>query len=158
MEVLADMLALSHSLDNLLAHITRMARHIVDALHAGNFVHATQQLGKSILLAKVLAIGVNVLSQQRKFLIAVLYSSLNLAHDILYTAATLTATHVRHDAVGAEVIAAVHNGNPRSKRALAYHMAFKLALVNRQISIGRTLALSKKLQQQTLEVVDIGRS
>ena len=60
--------------------------------------------------------------------------------------------------VGAEVVAAVHNGNPRSKRALAYHMALKLALVNRQISISRTLALSKKLQQQTLEVVDIGRA
>ena len=135
-----------------------MARHIVDALDAGDFVHAAQQLSKSVLLAEILAVGVNILSQQRKFLIAVLHSSLNLAHDILYAAAALAATHVRHDTVGTEVVAAVHNGNPRSKRALAYHMALKLALVNRQVSISSTLTLSKKLQQQTLEVVDIGRS
>ena len=155
MEVFADVLTFCNSLDNLLAHITRVAGHIMNTLNAGNNIHTAQQLSESVLVAKILAVGIYVLAQQSKFLVAIFNRCLNLGNNIIDAAAALASAYIRHDAVGAEIIAAIHNWNPGSKRALAYHMTFKLALMNSQIGINRSLALCQKFQQQTFKIVNI---
>ena len=155
MEVFADVLAFCNSLDNLFAHITRVASHIMNTLNTGNSIHTAQQLSEGILVTKILAVGINVLAQQSELLVAFLNCSLNLGNNIIDATAALASAYIRHDAVGAEIIAAIHNRNPGSKRALTYHMAFKLTLVNSQICINRSLALCQKFQQQTLEIVNV---
>ena len=155
MEVFADVLTFCNSLDNLFAHITRVASHIMNTLNTGNNIHTAQQLSESVLVAKILAVGINVLSQQSKFFITILHRCLNLGNNIIDATAALASAYIRHDAVGAEIIAAIHNRNPGSKRALAYHMTFKLTLMNSQIGINRSLALCQKFQQQTFEIVNI---
>lgn len=40
--------------------------------------------------------------------------------DGLGTAASFPAPHIGHNAVGAEIIAAIHDGNPSGKAALAH--------------------------------------
>ena len=120
-EVLRDYYARQRStLEALLAHITRVAGHIMNTLNAGNNIHTAQQLSESVLVAKILAIGINVLSQQSKFLVAIFNCYLNLGNNIIDAAAALASAYIRHDAVGTEIIAAIHNRNPGSKRALAY--------------------------------------
>ena len=156
MEVFADVLTFCNSLDNLLAHIARMAGHIMNTLNAGNSIYTAQQLGEGILIAKILAVGINVLAQQSKFLVAILHRCLNLGNNIIDATAALATAYIRHDTIGTEIVAAIHNRNPSSKRALAYHMPFKLALVNSQIGINRSLALCQKFQQQTFKIVNIG--
>ena len=51
----------------------------MNTLNAGNNIHTAQQLSESVLVAKILAVGIYVLAQQSKFLVAIFNRCLNLA-------------------------------------------------------------------------------
>ena len=70
------------------------------------------------------------MAQQGEFLVALFNRGFNFLNDIFHAAAALTPAHIGHDAVGAEIIAAIHNGNPSRKGALTHAMAFKFTLVD----------------------------
>ena len=76
---------------------------------------------KVAFAAELLAIGVYVLAEQGYFLHP---ARGKLAHFFEYhfgAAASLSSAYVRHDAVGTEVVAAVHNAHPCAEAAFAHN-------------------------------------
>ena len=111
MEMLADMAAVLDDLNHLIAQILGMGGHIANPFYALHLVHHSQKLRKAGL-AVVLAVGVHILPKQGNLPEALGCRFLYLFHDILRQAAPLPAPYIRYDAVGAEIVAAVHDGNP----------------------------------------------
>ena len=96
-----------------------MAGHEADVIVPRDGAEQVQQVGKIHLLFKALAVAVDVLAQQGDLLVACLYEALELGEDVAGLPALLAAADVGHDAVGAEVVAAVHDGQPCAELALA---------------------------------------
>ena len=105
----ADLLTVTHRLDQVIGQILRVGCHETDALQSLNLINLAEKLGKCHRLLQVLSVGVDVLSQQHDLHNAVCYQSLDLIDDILRLSAALPSAHVRHDAVAAEVVAAKHD-------------------------------------------------
>ena len=102
------MLALRHGLDEIVAQILGVGGHEADALHAQR-VQPAKQAGEGIARAR--AVAVDILPKQHDFLHAALQKALGLAQDVVRAAGALAPAHIGHDAVGAEVVAAVHDGD-----------------------------------------------
>ena len=83
-------------------------------------VDPAQQFRKHRAAAQILAIGVDVLTQERDLPVSTAGQITDLREDILHIPAALTAAHVRHNTVAAKIIAAVHNGHKRLKAAVPY--------------------------------------
>ena len=77
------------------------------ALYLGNTPH-------QLCEADIRAIGIYVLSKERYLLNTRVHELSTFAEHVRAVTATLAPSHVGDDAVGAEVVAAVHNRNPRS--------------------------------------------
>ena len=101
------------------------------------------QPGKIHLLWQALAIGVDILPQQRDILVALCYQLLYLLHDPLRTAAALPAAHIGHNAVGTKIIAAVHDWYPSFDKAIPLrgkilrHTAVILPQIKNPLSLGK---------------------
>ena len=105
--------AFGHGAEELLRRVLGVAGHEADEKLARNVVYHAYEVGKIRFAAEVAAVGVYVLPQQGYVLVAVGDELPRLGHDILRTAGALPAADVWHDAVGAEIIAAVHDRQPR---------------------------------------------
>ena len=105
--------ALGHGLKQLLRRVLGVAGHEADEKLARDVVYHAYEVGEIRFPAEIAAVGVYVLSQQGYVLVAVGYELPRLGHDILRTAGALPAADVGYDAVGAEIIAAVHDRQPR---------------------------------------------
>ena len=129
MEGVAQMFAVPERFDQIVRQILGVARHKADPLDPFHFVHHAQQLCEIHLLSfrflqvtvaalsvLHLAVGVYVLAQQRDLLAAACRQLLHLRQDVLRTAAPLPAPRIGHDAVSAEVVAAVHDVHEGFKR------------------------------------------
>ena len=79
----------------------------------GWLVHHPDQIGKIHPQAQILPVGVHVLAQEGDVLIPGGDQLPGLGHHLLGTAGALPAPDVGDDAVGTEVVAAVHDGEPR---------------------------------------------
>ena len=90
-----------------------MTGHEADEEIPGNLGDSFQQVGKILPLGQVFSIGVDILTKQCDFLCAALNQTAALGENILKFPAALPAPDVGHDAVGAEIVAAVHDGHPR---------------------------------------------
>ena len=108
-----------NGVDQLVAGILGVAGHKADVVIAGHSAQQIEQVGEIDLFLQPLAVAVHVLPQQGDLLIARLHKAAELRKDIAGLAALLAAADVGHDAVGAEVIAAVHDGQPCAELALA---------------------------------------
>ena len=115
------MAAGGHHVEQLVAGVLGLGGHEADEVVALDLVQVGQQISKIIAGAQILAIGVDVLPQQGDLLEAVGHQLPHLVDDPLRVAAAFPAADVGHDAVGAEVVAAVHDGHPRAGAALADH-------------------------------------
>ena len=102
------MLALRHGVDEIVAEVLGVGGHEADALHAQR-VQPAKQAGEGIARAR--AVAVDILPKQHDFLHAALQKALGLAQDVVRAAGALAPAHIGHDAVGAEVVAAVHDGD-----------------------------------------------
>ena len=78
---------------------------------AGHGAQQVEQVGEIDLLLQPLTVAVHVLPQQGDLLIARFHKVAELGKDIAGLAALLAAADIGHDAVGAEVIAAVEAGD-----------------------------------------------
>ena len=56
-------------------------------------------------------VRVDILSQQRHFLVSFLFEVFYFLQDTFYVAASLTSPGIRNDAVMAEVVASAHDGD-----------------------------------------------
>ena len=110
-----QMLKLAVGRDQLVGQILGMARHEADARNLQP-VEAIEQIGE---LRAAAAIGVDVLSQQRDLLHARVPQAQRLLEHGLRLAGALPAADIGHDAVGAEVVAAVHDVHEGAEAALA---------------------------------------
>ena len=99
--------------DQLVAQILGMRGHKAYARHAQG-VHAPQKFRE---LAAAAAIGIDVLPQERDLLHALIDEALALLQHGLRLARTLPPAHIRHDAIGTEVVAAVHDVHKGGKSA-----------------------------------------
>ena len=101
-----------HNVDQLVACVLGVAGHKAQDKIALDLVKLGKQIGKIVVLA--LGVGVDVLPKQRNILVALCHQLANLGNDLLLISAALSAAHIGHDAIGAEIVAAVHNGHPRA--------------------------------------------
>ena len=119
MQVLAQLRLGGDGINELMAGVLGVAGHKADVIIAGHGAQQVEKVGEIDLLFQTLAIAVHVLTQQGDLLIARFHKAAELRKDIAGLAALLAAADVGHDAVGTEVVAAVHDGQPSAELARA---------------------------------------
>ncbi len=113
MYVLGALFALGHGAEELLRGVARMAGHEADQEVAGDVVYGSYEIRKVAAFAQILAVAVDVLAQQGDVLISGLDQGARLGDDVVKAPRALPARGRRgDDAVGAEVVAAVHDAQP----------------------------------------------
>ena len=118
-DMLAQVRLRGDGVDQLMAGILGVAGHKADLVIAGYRTEQIEQVGKIDLFVQPLAVAVDVLPQQGDLLIALRHQLLKLRQNGGGFAAALPPAHIGYDAVGAEIIAAVHNGQPRAEARIA---------------------------------------
>ena len=106
---MADLFALGNQVDQLPGAVLGVGGHKADAEIPLQRLDAAQQVGEGDRLAQSLAIGVDVLAQQQNLLVAHRQNLPCLPHNLVRFTADLPPAHIGHDAVGAEIVAAVHD-------------------------------------------------
>ena len=117
--MLAQMLLCGDGVDQLAAGILGMAGHKADLVITGHGAEQVEQVGKIDLFGQALAVAVDVLAKQGDLFVTFSNQLLELGQDGGRFTAALTPAHVGHDAVGAEIIAAVHDGQPGAEAGIA---------------------------------------
>ena len=112
-------LAPGHGLKQLVGGVLGVRGHESNEKISRNVVDGGQQVREVHGLGQVLAIGVHVLAQEGDVFIALLYQAPHLVQDVLRCAGALPAPDIGHDAIGAEVVAAIHDGHPGLDAVLA---------------------------------------
>ena len=115
-----NVLALPHDADQLVGQVLRVTGHEADAGNA-HCIQPTQEFREGHIAFKPLAVGVHVLTQQHDLLYAAVLQLLRLGQDGFHPAAAFTTADVRHNAVGAEVVTPIHNGDVGCIPAQALH-------------------------------------
>jgi len=158
--MLAHMFAFRHSADQFLAHVTGMAGHVPDPFHPRDGVHLAEESGKGIFFSPVLAVGVHVLAQKGEFPVALVHGLLDFFTDGIGAPAPFPAPDIGDDAVGAEIVAAVHDGYPGGIAAFPDEMPLKFPGHYRQIVVHPCLpvVLLEIILQNGAEVVYMGRA
>src|SRR5579875_664472 len=110
-DVLAELRQPAHCIDYPVRHVFRMGCQEADALDSIDIVHRLQQIGQVRMARKVVAVGVDRLTQERDFFDPSTSEALDLGDDIRQWTADLTATSVRHDAVRADEVTTIDDRN-----------------------------------------------
>ena len=71
-QLMRALFALGHCFEELLGRVLRVARHKADEEVTRNIVHHTQEICKIHPAAEILAVGIDVLTEQRNVLVALL--------------------------------------------------------------------------------------
>src|SRR5699024_12464217 len=106
-----------------------VAGHEADGVNPRHGAQQVEQVGEVHLLPFVqhLAVTVDVLAQQGDLLVAGFHQALELGQDVRRAAALFPAADVGHDAVGAEVVAPVHEDR-KSTRLNSSHVSISYAV------------------------------
>ena len=124
---------------------------------------------KARLAKQIATIRVNILAQQRYLAHALAYQAGNLVNNLLEGAALFATAHVRHDAIGAEIIAARHDGHPGVILGLAMPRHAHGIRVLMLIGADMTLAIQERLgnelghmsdgmcTEDDVDVIDVGK-
>ena len=118
MDMLAQVILRGNGIDQLTAGILGVAGHKADLVIARNGAQQVEQIGKIRLFFQTFAIAVYVLAQQGDFFIALFHQGFELCQNIRRGAAALAPAHIGHNAVGAEIIAPVHDGQPGAEAGI----------------------------------------
>ena len=109
--MLADLLKVGHGLYQLLAHVVGVGGEEPNALDASDFVKLGEEVRQVGPVGQVVAIGVHVLAQEGYLPDAPAPQGRHLLHQLWDGAAALPAPAIGDDAEGAELVAAVDDGN-----------------------------------------------
>ena len=112
MQMVAQLRQAAKGLDQLVGEILGVARHKTDTLQPLDRVDLLQQPGKGYRLLQSTTVAVHILPQQGDFLDPLVHQLPDLRKDLGAVAAALPAPHIGHNAVGAVVVAAIHNRYP----------------------------------------------
>ena len=102
-----------------MAGVLRVAGHEADVVVTRHGAQQVEQVGEVDLFFQALAVAVHVLTQQGDLFVACFHKAAELGQDVAGLAALFAAAHIGHDAVCAEVVAAIHDGQPGAELALA---------------------------------------
>ena len=111
-QLLGNLRIFCHGVEELFGSVSRMARHEANEKIAGKLGNGSQKVGKVLPIRQILAVGVHILTQQGNFLGTVFNETPALGQNVLKFPAPLPTPDIGYDAVGAEIVAAVHNGHP----------------------------------------------
>ena len=104
----ADLRLLLHHLNQRVGQILRVGGHEADPAKTGDCCYHPKQLREADSApCQVIAVGIDILSQKRDLLDAVLHQPFTLLQNIPGIPGLLAAPHIGYDAVGAEVVAAI---------------------------------------------------
>ena len=117
--VLAQMLLRGDRVDQLAAGVLRVACHKADLVITGDLAQQVQKIGKVNGVFQPLAVAVDILAQQGDLLVALRHQLPELLQNGGGLTAALPPADIRHNAVGAEVIAPVHDGQPCAEAGIA---------------------------------------
>ncbi len=104
--------AFGHRAKQLFGGVLGVARHEADAVVARDRVHQADQVCEVHAAAEIFSVGVHILAEEGDVLISGGNELARLGHDVLRPARALASAHVGHHAVGAEIVAAVHDRQP----------------------------------------------
>src|SRR5690349_2119500 len=110
MHVLAHRIDFRECFDHAIAEIVWVRTGKANATNAGNTPHGAEQIGK---IGIPVVIGVHRLAEEYDFTHPISDDLLDLAYDVGKSPAALGAARVGHDTVGAPIIAAALDGDPR---------------------------------------------
>ena len=121
------------------AHVLGMGRHVAQALQAGQAGHFFQQRGKADAVAvRIAAEGVDVLPQQGDLARAAVQQVAALVEDGRGQAGLLAAAGIGHDAVGAEIVATLHDVHEAHGRGRRIGAGFALYIMAGEVQQGKT--------------------
>ena len=167
MQLRHDGRRLGHSVDGLGQQVFGVRGSKEDTLYT-RIAHGTQQVGKARLAKQIATIGVDVLAQQCNLTHALAYQAGHLVDNLLERAALFATAHIRHDAIGTEVIAARHNGDPSVILGLTMprhaHSIRVLVLIGANMTLAVQECLGNELghmrdgmrAKDDIDVIDIG--
>ncbi|EJX02253.1 hypothetical protein EVA_09641 [gut metagenome] len=112
MQMLTDLALRCNGINQFVAGILRMTGHKADLVVTWNLTQHIQKICKVHLFFQAFTVAVYILPQKGDFFVTSLHQSLELGQNICWTAATFSATHIRYNAVGAEVVTAIGDGQP----------------------------------------------
>ena len=87
----------------------RHESHAEIAFYTRNLFKKTRE---TVFKTEIFAVRIDVLSQQNYLFITFVDKSLEFVRDRGHSAAAFSSAHIRHDAISAEIIAAVHDIQP----------------------------------------------
>ena len=112
-----DLFVFRHHVNQLKRSILRMARHKANRKIAFDRANAAKKFSEITFTTKFLAIGIDILTEQGNLTAAGCHKVFYFFQNTFGTAASFSTAYVRHDAVGAEIVAAVHDAHPSAERA-----------------------------------------
>ena len=112
-ELLGDPGVFRNGIKEFFACVLRVARHEAQPEVSRQLCDLGHEVGKINAQPQILAVGVDVLAQKRNVLIARRDEALDFFENLLGPSRALPPAHIRHDAVRAEIVAAVHDRHPR---------------------------------------------
>ena len=144
---------LCHGGNDIVCEVHGIRRREADAVDAG-LSYLAEKLCKPGLPVDVRAVGVHVLAQKRDFAHAVSDKPVAFEEDGLHRARALASTDIRHDAVGAEVVAPRHDRHPgviaelSMARKLGREMLGVFLRIDEHLVLLLRVGLDKKLRQR----------
>ena len=157
MHVVDDLFAVGNGVDHGKSHILGVAGHVPDPFDAVDIVDSGDELGEIRAVLEVQAIGIDILAEKGDFLVAFSSDLLDFFDNGVDGTAHFTAPDIRHDTVRAELVAAVHDGDPGKEflEALDRHiMESRQGHVGSHIMVGLAAPFPDELD----ELVDIVRT
>ena len=121
MQMRAELFFLRHRPDQVVREILRVRGHEAYPLYALHTADPAQESGKGGRLGEFFPVGIDVLPEQHDLLHAVRGQMADLREDILRLAADLAAADIGNNAVGAEIIAPVHDVHAGFEAVLPLH-------------------------------------
>ncbi len=119
MQLFCHVAALRHGVKQPLRSVLRVAGHEAEQVIPRHFVQPPQKPGKIQTQPQILAVRVHILPQKGDIFIARRNQFAKLVFNGFRVAAALPSSHIGYNTVGAEIVAAVHNGQPRARTLAA---------------------------------------
>ena len=116
--MLRNFIAAGHGLKQLVGSVLGMAGHKADQKVATERADLTEQVREITGLRQVLAIGVDVLAQQGDLPAAAVDQGAHVLQNTVLFPAALPAADIGDDTIRAEIVAAIHHGNPGLRTVL----------------------------------------
>ncbi len=117
-QVVFHLLTRRHGVEEGVRAVPGVGGHKPDDKVSGDVVDVLEQLREEFFFAEVLAVRVDVLAEEHDLLVACRREGPGICQDVLVLPAPLSAPDVGHDAEGAEVVAAVGDGQERLERMI----------------------------------------